>query len=75
MHHASYRLDSDFLLFFVRRKILTDKRLMFHQLGLRSIWEKYYEEAHAVIYVIDASCPSRFEDSKSALGMFIGKKI
>lgn len=48
---------------------------MFHQLGLRSIWEKYYEEAHAVIYVIDASCPSRFEDSKSALGMFIGKKI
>ncbi|GKV04972.1 hypothetical protein SLEP1_g17047 [Rubroshorea leprosula] len=37
------------------------------QLGLRSIWEKYYEEAHAVIYVIDAACPSRFEDSKSAL--------
>nr|GEV41150.1 ADP-ribosylation factor-related protein 1 [Tanacetum cinerariifolium] len=30
------------------------------QFGLRSIWEKYYEEAHA-------SCPSRFEDSKSAL--------
>lgn len=37
------------------------------QLGLRSIWEKYYEEAHAVIYVIDSACPSRFEDSKSAL--------
>ncbi|KAK9141480.1 hypothetical protein Scep_008637 [Stephania cephalantha] len=37
------------------------------QVGLRTIWEKYYEEAHAVIYVIDASCPSRFEDSKSAL--------
>ncbi|KAF2315663.1 hypothetical protein GH714_040185 [Hevea brasiliensis] len=35
--------------------------------GLRSIWEKYYEEAHAVVYVIDATCPSRFEDSKSAL--------
>lgn len=41
---------------------------MFHQPGLRSIWEKYYEEAHAVIYVIDAACPSRFEDSKTALG-------
>ena len=39
------------------------------QLGLRSIWEKYYEEAHAVVFVIDAACPSRFEDSKSALGM------
>ncbi|KAH9607485.1 hypothetical protein KSS87_019382 [Heliosperma pusillum] len=37
------------------------------QLGLRSIWEKYYEEAHAVIYVVDANTPSRFEDSKSAL--------
>lgn len=38
------------------------------QPGLRSIWEKYYEEAHAVVYVIDAASPSRFEDSKSALG-------
>ncbi|KAK3220761.1 hypothetical protein Dsin_014731 [Dipteronia sinensis] len=37
------------------------------QPGLRSIWEKYFEEAHAVVYVIDAACPSRFEDSKSAL--------
>ncbi|KAE9591435.1 hypothetical protein Lal_00038864 [Lupinus albus] len=37
------------------------------QAGLRSIWEKYYEEAHAVVFVADASCPSRFEDVKSAL--------
>ncbi|KMT17193.1 hypothetical protein BVRB_2g038960 [Beta vulgaris subsp. vulgaris] len=37
------------------------------QPGLRSIWEKYYEESHAVIYVLDANAPSRFEDSKSAL--------
>ncbi|CAL0309063.1 unnamed protein product [Lupinus luteus] len=37
------------------------------QAGLRSIWEKYYEEAHAVVFVVDASCPSRFEDVKSAL--------
>ncbi|KAG0483195.1 hypothetical protein HPP92_011279 [Vanilla planifolia] len=37
------------------------------QIGLRTIWEKYYEEAHAIIYVIDASCPSSFEDAKSAL--------
>ncbi|GAB4858228.1 hypothetical protein Ancab_009625 [Ancistrocladus abbreviatus] len=37
------------------------------QPGLRSIWEKYYEEAHAVIYVVDANCPLLFEDSKSAL--------
>ncbi|KAK1366609.1 ADP-ribosylation factor-related protein 1-like [Heracleum sosnowskyi] len=37
------------------------------QPGLRSIWEKYYEEAHAVIFVVDASLPPRFEDAKSAL--------
>ncbi|XP_028554769.1 ADP-ribosylation factor-related protein 1 isoform X1 [Dendrobium catenatum] len=37
------------------------------KIGLRTIWEKYYEEAHAVVFVIDASCPSSFEDSKSAL--------
>lgn len=37
------------------------------QIGLRTIWEKYYEEAHAIIYVIDAASPSTFESSKSAL--------
>ncbi|MCO5604626.1 hypothetical protein L7F22_058796 [Adiantum nelumboides] len=37
------------------------------QLGLRTIWEKYFEEAHAVIYVVDAACRSRFEDTKSSL--------
>ncbi|XP_039142588.1 ADP-ribosylation factor-related protein 1 [Dioscorea cayenensis subsp. rotundata] len=37
------------------------------QIGLRTIWEKYYEEAHAIIYVIDAASLSSFESSKSAL--------
>jgi len=37
------------------------------QPGLRTIWEKYYEEAHAVIYVIDSSAVASFEDAKSAL--------
>jgi len=37
------------------------------QVGLRTIWEKYYEEAHAIMYVIDAATASSFEDSKSAL--------
>ncbi|XP_019072600.1 uncharacterized protein LOC104877785, partial [Vitis vinifera] len=50
---------------------LSNTKLVFWDLGgqsgLHSIWEKYYEEAHAVVYVIDASCPSCFEDSKSAL--------
>ncbi|CAN6300658.1 unnamed protein product [Urochloa humidicola] len=37
------------------------------QVGLRTIWEKYYDEAHAIIYVIDAATASSFEDAKSAL--------
>ncbi|WVZ66728.1 hypothetical protein U9M48_015912 [Paspalum notatum var. saurae] len=37
------------------------------QPGLRTIWEKYYDEAHAVIYVIDSAAASSFEDAKSAL--------
>ncbi|CAA2991894.1 ADP-ribosylation factor-related 1 [Olea europaea subsp. europaea] len=55
----------------IGRVELSNTKLMFWDLGgqpgLRSIWEKYYEEAHAVIYVVDAASPSRFEDSKSAL--------
>lgn len=37
------------------------------QLGLRTIWEKYYEEAHAVLYVVDAAGSDRFDDAKGAL--------
>ncbi|CAA2981577.1 ADP-ribosylation factor-related protein 1-like [Olea europaea var. sylvestris] len=55
----------------IGRVEVSNAKLVFWDLGgqpgLRSIWEKYYEEAHAVVYVIDAACPSRFEDSKSAL--------
>ncbi|CAM6101290.1 unnamed protein product [Calypogeia fissa] len=36
------------------------------QLGLRTIWEKYFEEAHAVLYVVDAASETRLEDAKSA---------
>eukprot|EP00850_Spirogloea_muscicola_P025634 SM003770S14677 [mRNA] locus=s3770:174:1250:- [translate_table: standard] len=37
------------------------------QLGLRAIWEKYYEEAHAVVYVVDAAAHGQLEDAKNAL--------
>ncbi|KAJ1428781.1 Small GTP-binding protein domain [Sesbania bispinosa] len=50
---------------------VANRKLVFWDLGgqpgLRSIWEKYYEEAHAVIFVVDAASPARFEDAKSAL--------
>eukprot|EP00736_Rhodelphis_marinus_P006980 Rmarinus@m.25285 len=35
------------------------------QSGLRSLWQNYYAEAHALIYVIDAADESRFDESKS----------
>jgi ADP-ribosylation factor related protein 1 len=37
------------------------------QSGLRVIWEKYYAEAHALIFVIDAADPSRTEESHQEL--------
>lgn len=35
------------------------------QLGLRSIWEKYFAEVHGLIYVIDAADEHRFDESRS----------
>ncbi|GLC39908.1 hypothetical protein PLESTB_000673500 [Pleodorina starrii] len=37
------------------------------QSGLRSIWDKYYSEAHAIVYVVDAANRSRFDESRAAL--------
>ncbi|KAL7410243.1 P-loop containing nucleoside triphosphate hydrolase protein [Mrakia frigida] len=40
--------------------------LQFWDLGgqrdIRSIWSKYYEECHAVVYVVDAADPARLEE-------------
>ena len=37
------------------------------QQGLRSIWDKYYDEAHAVVYVVDSADAARLAESKAAL--------
>jgi ADP-ribosylation factor related protein 1 len=37
-------------------------------LGLRSIWEKYYADAHAVIFVVDGTAEDRFKEALAALG-------
>lgn len=37
------------------------------QTGLRSIWDKYYEESHALVYVVDSANKDRFDESKAAL--------
>jgi ADP-ribosylation factor related protein 1 len=37
------------------------------QVGLRSIWDKYYDEAHAVVYVVDSADGDRLAETKCAL--------
>jgi ADP-ribosylation factor related protein 1 len=43
------------------------------QAGLRSIWDKYYSEAHGLIFVVDASEPQRFDEAKQALDRALGE--
>jgi GTPase SAR1 family protein len=33
------------------------------QAGLRSIWDKYYTESHAILYVVDSSTASTLHTS------------
>ncbi|KAJ1453739.1 small arf-related GTPase ARFRP1 [Pelagophyceae sp. CCMP2097] len=33
---------------------------------MRDIWERYYAEAHGVVFVIDAADPARFQEAKEA---------
>jgi len=37
------------------------------QVGLRILWEKYFTEAHGLIYVIDTANPARFSESQAEL--------
>eukprot|EP00300_Choanocystis_sp_HF-7_P011732 c17588_g1_i2.p1 GENE.c17588_g1_i2~~c17588_g1_i2.p1 ORF type:complete len:165 (+),score=27.28 c17588_g1_i2:181-675(+) len=37
------------------------------QESLRSIWEKYFAEAHGIIFVFDAATPERFAECKQTL--------
>lgn len=38
------------------------------QVGLRSIWDKYYSDSHAIIFVVDAADRSRFGDVRAEMG-------
>ncbi|XP_054153289.1 ADP-ribosylation factor-related protein 1-like isoform X2 [Oppia nitens] len=41
------------------------------QTELQTLWDKYYSESHAVIYVVDSSDTERLEDSKVAFDKMI----
>ena len=38
---------------------------------LQTLWDKYYEECHAVIYVVDSGDRERVEESKAAFDKMI----
>lgn len=42
------------------------------QKGLRSIWEKYYAEAHALVFVVDGSAES--QDSRDTLQRILSNR-
>jgi ADP-ribosylation factor related protein 1 len=35
---------------------------------MRKIWTQYYDEAHGIVFVLDAADKDRFEEAKGALG-------
>lgn len=44
------------------------------QPGLRNIWDKYYTDCHAILFVVDATTPGRFEEAKTALDKPLGSR-
>jgi ADP-ribosylation factor related protein 1 len=47
-------------------------QVIFWDLGgqskMRAMWEKYYLEADAVVYVVDSANPARLDEAKRAFG-------
>jgi GTPase SAR1 family protein len=41
------------------------------QVGLRSLWDKYFADADAAIFVVDTSAPDRFEETATILSFVI----
>eukprot|EP00163_Fabomonas_tropica_P018047 TRINITY_DN3205_c0_g1_i2.p1 TRINITY_DN3205_c0_g1~~TRINITY_DN3205_c0_g1_i2.p1 ORF type:complete len:140 (-),score=19.48 TRINITY_DN3205_c0_g1_i2:416-835(-) len=42
------------------------------QKGLRTIWDRYYKEAHGLVFVLDAANPDRVQESKEAMEHILG---
>lgn len=69
-----------FFLFFIINIIIVAKikyqgaQIIFWDLGgqvrMRSMWEKYYTEANAVIFVVDSADVNRLDEAKVAFGMY-----
>jgi len=61
----------------IGRMKINQRQLIFWDLGgsssLRSLWEKYYSEAHALLYVVDACDPLRLDESRDVLRQLLGQ--
>lgn len=44
------------------------------QAGLRTIWDHYYTETHAIVFMVDASNQGRFDEAKSAMEKVLGSR-
>lgn len=44
------------------------------QAGLQKIWDKYYSDCHALVFVIDCTEATRFEEAKHALDKALGSR-
>ena len=58
-------------------KIVTQGvKLMFWDLGgqeeLQSLWDKYFNDCHGVIFIIDSADPDRLVESKRAFDTVLG---
>lgn len=57
---------------------LSGVRLNFWDLGgqseLQSLWDKYYAESHAIIYIVDSSDRDRIEESKETFDKVIASE-
>lgn len=44
------------------------------QAGLQKIWDKYYSDCHALVFVVDSTDATRFEEAKHALDRALGSR-
>lgn len=54
---------------------IKSSRINFWDLGgqrdLQSIWERYYTECHAIVFVVDSTDPIRLEECRDTFGTIV----
>lgn len=62
----------------IGRIVVGSVKLLFWDLGgqsaLRTIWDKYYSEAHALVFVVDAANETRLQEAKAAFEEVVNER-